>query len=149
MRDQRVTAELRQQVVDRAHGCCEYCRSQARYATQSFSVEHILARARGGPTTVQNLALACQGCNNHKYDKTEATDPISGERAPLYHPRLDHWDEHFAWSDDFTLMIGLTPTGRATVETLVLNRGGVVNLRRLLYERGEHPPPTPRPEPLG
>ncbi len=105
----------------RAHGCCEYCWSQAGYATQAFSVEHILARARGGTTTLENLALACQGCNNHKYDKTEAPDPLSGQRVPLYHPRHDHWDEHFAWSDDFTLILGLRPTGRATVAALLLN----------------------------
>ncbi len=35
--------------------------------------------------------------------------------------------------------IGLTPTGRSTVEVLQLNREGVVNLRRVLYGMGEHP----------
>jgi hypothetical protein len=33
------------------------------------------------------------------------------ERVPLYHPRGDTWESHFAWSNDFTLVIGLTPTG--------------------------------------
>jgi hypothetical protein len=61
----------------------------------------------------------------------EAQDPVSGTGVPLYHPRHHRWDEHFAWSDDFLLMIGLTPTGRATVDVLLLNRDGVVNLRRL------------------
>ena len=78
MPDARLTAELRQRVTERASGCCEYCWSQARYATHAFSVEHIVARARGGTTVLDNLALACQGCNNHKYDKTEAPDPASG-----------------------------------------------------------------------
>jgi hypothetical protein len=41
---------------------------------------------------------------------------------------------------DFTLAIGLTPTGRATVERLQLNREGVVNLRRVLRTIGQHPP---------
>ena len=141
MPEQRISAELRQQVTKRADGSCEYCRSQSRYATQPFSVEQIIPRAKGGPTTLENLALACQGCNNHKYDKVEAPDPVSGEIVPLYHPRRDRWDTHFAWSDDFRLIIGLTPTGRATVAALFLNRDGVVNLRRLLYAIGEHPPP--------
>ncbi len=141
MPERRISADLRQQVSVRAGGCCEYCRSQARYATQSFSVEHILPRVQGGATTLDNLALACQGCNNHKYDNVTAPDPVSGQVVPLYHPRRDRWDMHFAWSDDFTLMIGITPTGRATVETLHLNRDGVVNLRRLLYTIGQHPPP--------
>lgn len=142
MPEQRISAELRQRVVERARGCCEYCRSQAKYTTQSFSVEHIVARANDGRTTLDNLALACQGCNNHKYNKTAGRDPVSGRLAPLYHPRHERWDEHFAWSDDFTLIFGLTPTGRATVETLLLNRAGVVNLRRLLYGHGKHPPAT-------
>jgi len=48
-----------------------------------------------------------------------------------------------AWSDDSTLVLGLTPIGRATVATLCLNREGVLNLRRTLYTLGEHPPPDP------
>ena len=76
----------------------------------------------------------------------EARDPASGRLVPLYHPRRDRWDERFAWSDDVTLIIGLTPTGRATVDALLLNRDGVVNLRRLLYMHGEHPPTLPAPD---
>ncbi len=140
MPKRRISADLREQVSVRAGGCCEYCRSQARYATQSFSVEHILPRVQGGATTLDNLALACQGCNNHKYNNVVAPDLVSGQVVPLSHPRRDRWDTHFAGSDDFTLIIGLTPIGRATVETLHLNRDGVVNLRRLLYTIGQHPP---------
>lgn len=44
------------------------------------------------------------------------------------------------WSSEFTRILGVTPTGRATVEALLLNREGVVNLRRALYALGEHPP---------
>jgi hypothetical protein len=46
---------------------------------------------------------------------------------------------HFTWNDDFTLMIGLTLTGRATIAALHLNRAELVNLRRALYTLGEHP----------
>ena len=141
MPEQRISAELRQQVTERAEGSCEYCRSQAaRYAKQPCSVEHIIPRANGGLSMLENLALACEGCNNHKYDKVEAPDPVSGEIVPPYHPRRDRWDVHCAWSDDFTLIVGLTPIGRATVTTLFLNREGVVNLRRLLCAIGAHPP---------
>lgn len=124
----------------RADGCCEYCRSQARVAVQPFSIEHVVPRARGGETTLENVALACQGCNNHKYDRIEGHDPITGGLVALFHPRLDQWDHHFAWSDDFAWMVGLTPVGRATVEALRLNREGVVNLRRARRAVGMHPP---------
>jgi hypothetical protein len=128
------------QVRSRARACCEYCRSQERFATQSFSVEHILPVQAGGRDDLDNLALACQGCNNHKYIKTHALDPATGELVLLFHPRLQVWLEHFIWSHDFTRVIGLTPIGRATVEALRLNRDGLVNLRRVLFGLGEHPP---------
>ena len=89
---------------------------------------------------MDNLAFACQGCNNRKYTNTEAMDPVSQAIVSLYHPRQHYWNDHFAWSDDYALILGLTPIGRATVEKLQLNRAGLVNLRRILFEAGEHPP---------
>jgi len=47
---------------------------------------------------------------------------------------------HFAWDDEYTKLTGLIPVGRATVEALRLNRNGLVNMRRVLYCVGEHPP---------
>ena len=114
--------------------------SQESYATQGFSAEHISPLNVGGQTTARNLALACQGCNNFTYNKTTALDPLSRHMVPLFHPRRDHWYEHCIWNHDCTLIIGLTPTGRATIEALHLNREGVVNLRRLLLLTGKHPP---------
>lgn len=140
MPESRVTAQQKKAVAERANGCCEYCKSQVRFAIQPFSIEHIIPRSLGGETALDNLAFSCQGCNNHKYNKTEERDPVSGDTVPLYHPRQQRWSDHFAWNNDFTLIIGLTPTGRSTVETLQLNREGVVNLRRVLYAMGEHPP---------
>lgn len=135
-----MTETERQTVLERASHRCEYCQSQMRYATQRFSIEHIQPKAKGGTDDLENLALSCQGCNNHKFTRTEARDAVTGLLAPLYHPREHGWLEHFAWSDDFALVIGLTPTGRATVDALQLNRDGVVNLRRALHALGEHPP---------
>lgn len=53
---------------------------------------------------------------------------------------MNKWADHFVWNEDFSLIIGITPIGRATVETLQLNREGLVNLRKVLYPIGEHPP---------
>jgi 5-methylcytosine-specific restriction endonuclease McrA len=116
MSESRLTAQQKTLVIERANGCCEYCRSQARFAMQSFSIEHIIPKSAGGETSLDNLALSCQGCNNHKYNKTEGRDPIDSTRVDLFHPRQQQWSEHFTRNDDFTLMIGLSPTGRATVE---------------------------------
>ncbi len=134
------SSSLKQTVRERARGCCEYCWSQEKFATQSFSIEHIYPLSKGGQTSLENLALACQGCNNYKYNKTKSKDPVNQELVSLYHPRQQQWQEHFAWNEDYTLIVGLTPTGRTTVTELRLNRSGLVNLRQILYAMGEHPP---------
>jgi HNH endonuclease len=139
MSEKYISAELRHFVVERAVNCCEYCRTQAQYSSDSFTIDHISPRSLGGPTTAENLALSCYGCNQHKSTRVTAPDPVTMSFAPLFHPREQRWSEHFAWNDDFTLMLGLTPTGRATIEALQLNRSGLVNLRRALYAIGEHP----------
>ena len=135
-----VTAQERQAVAARARDRCEYCSSPADFATQSFSVEHIIPVSHGGETAFDNLALACPGCNGHKYTKTEAPDPVDGAVVPLYNPRKQRWQDHFRWNEDFTHIVGLTPTGRATVSALQMNRPGVANMRRALFAIGLHPP---------
>ncbi|GAK58104.1 HNH endonuclease [Candidatus Vecturithrix granuli] len=140
MRKSQIPQKLRQVVKQRAHACCEYCLSQEQFSTQPFSVDHIIPVEKGGDTTSENLAFSCQGCNNHKYTKTEGYDTITHRMVPLYHPRSQQWDDHFVWNEDCTLILGVTPTGRATVETLHLNRAGVVNLRHILLQAKKHPP---------
>lgn len=140
MPEQRVTTRQRRAVIERARGLCEYCHSQARFATQPFAVEHIIPRYAGGKTRLDNLALSCFGCNSYKHTKTHAIDPQTGQEVPLFHPRRQHWSEHFAWDETFTQIIGQTPTGRVTVETLKLNRPELRSLRRVLHVVGEHPP---------
>ena len=136
----RIPAKLRRLVIARAGGCCEYCRSPVSHAVSSFAIEHIIPLDKGGKNTADNLALSCQGCNSHKYTKTEARDPLTKKSATLFHPRRQTWAEHFTWNQDCTLVVGLTPTGRATIAALQLNRIGVVNLRQLLFAAGKHPP---------
>ncbi|MCA9966890.1 MAG: HNH endonuclease [Anaerolineales bacterium] len=134
-----ITANEQKTIIERAQRRCEYCRCPMDIGTQSFEFEHIQPVHRGGATTLENLALACGGCNNHKFTKIEALDPLSQTIVPLYHPRQQQWHDHFGWNDDFTLVIGLTAVGRATINALNLNRPGVVNMRRLLRMAGKHP----------
>ena len=140
MPSERVPGAIRQIVAARARDYCEYCHCPGQFATESFTVEHIKPRQAGGETTLENLAWSCFGCNSHKHTKIQGIDPETGQKEPLYNPRQQVWTEHFSWSSDFTQVIGKTPCGRATVEALRLNRAGVVNLRRLLFTAGLHPP---------
>ena len=133
-------AQLRRLVIERAGACCEYCLSQEEYSVQAFSVEHISPRLSGGLTVAENLAYSCQGCNSHKAIKTATIDPVTEATVKLYDPRQQRWSDHFSWNEDCSEIIGLTAIGRATIEALHLNRRGVANLRRVLFEKGLHPP---------
>ena len=135
-----IPAKLRRLVLKRAGERYEYCLSPVSHTVSSFAIEHIIPLEKGGVTTADNLALSCQGCNSHKYTKTEAIDPLTKQPAPLFHPRHKTWREHFGWNQDCSMVIGLTASGRASVAALPLNRPGVVNLRQLLYAAGKHPP---------
>ena len=94
----------------------------------------------GGASEPDNLAFSRQGCNNRKYVSVDAADPLTGELVALFHPRRQRWSDHFAWNEDFTMVLGLTSPGRATIEKLQLNRRGLINLRCVLFELHEHPP---------
>jgi hypothetical protein len=48
----------------------------------------------------------------------------------LFHPNQNVWSDDFAWSADGAHIIGLTPTGRATVDVLRFNRSAMILLRR-------------------
>ena len=140
MTEASLSRAVRQAVRERASSCCEYCFSQWKYCPDPLRVEHIIPQARGGSNDESNLALSCQGCNGRKHVAVSATDPVTEKEVPLYHPRQDVWSDHFAWSTGFTEIIGKTPTGRATVERLQLNREPLVNLRIVLRSLGKHPP---------
>ena len=136
----RFSTVKRKEVEKRAKNLCEYCLCRQDHSPQPFSVEHIFPKSKNGSDELANLAIACQACNNFKYTKTEAVDPLSRQKVPLYNPRKDNWTEHFTWNNDFTEIVGVSPTGRATIKTLKLNRESVQNLRRSLYLVGKHPP---------
>ena len=135
-----ISLKIKTIVARRAGHICEYCRTSSAFSSSKFSVEHIVPRANGGSDSLDNLAYACQGCNNIKFTKTDALDPESNIPAPLFHPRNHNWAEHFCWDASLLRIIGLTPIGRATIQALKLNRKEVCNLRMVLFLIGEHPP---------
>jgi hypothetical protein len=131
---------MQRAVIQRAKGYCEYCQLPVAFSPASFNFEHIIPLIKQGLTILMNLAFSCGGCNAHKKDKIEALDPLTRQLMPLFNPRTDIWSDHFQWSDDDLQIIGTTPTGRATVRLLKVNREGNVNLRRLLKMAELHPP---------
>ena len=143
MASEYVPVALAREVRERARNRCEYCQTPADYAPEPFEMEHITPRAIGGATDADNLALACGGCNGYKGARTTGTDAETGEIVALFHPHRDLWSEHFAWSNDSQLTIGLTAIGRATIQVLQINRPNLRNLRNLrwlLSTQNLHPP---------
>lgn len=91
----------------------------------------------GGASDPSNLALACPHCNAHKWIFTDGLDPQTGERVPLFNPRLDDWSEHFTWSNVVLgELLSKTAIARATTQRLRMNDSRMIELRQLLFELG-------------
>jgi hypothetical protein len=122
--------EISRLVETRAAGRCEYFRMHQALQGATFHIEHVIPSSRGGTSEEGNLAWACPGCNLRKSDRVEFLDPETGVDVPLFHPRKDHWPDHFCWEGYH--LIGKTPPGRATILALDLN-----DARRLLIRCAE------------
>lgn len=108
-------------VARRANHRCEYCRAPEKLSGFPFEVEHVHPISLGGGDEPANLALACRACNTFKTDATTGRDEVTAAEVPLFNPRADRWDEHFSLDLDTGVVVGLTPTGRATVAQLRFN----------------------------
>jgi hypothetical protein len=97
-------------------------------------VDHIIAQQHGGTTTIENLAWSCLHCNKHKGPNIAGIDPASGQLSPLFHPRKQRWERHFAW--DGPILLGRTHSARATIQVLAINHPDFVAFRAELLEEG-------------
>src|SRR4051812_6295048 len=110
---------LVQDVWQRAKGRCEYCQMPQAFYRTRHQIDHIIAEQHGGPTTIDNLALAFLTCNNYKGPNISGINPLTRRIVRLYHPRKDRWGRHFAWGG--ARLRGKTAIGRATIEVLAIN----------------------------
>jgi hypothetical protein len=135
-----IPVELRRQVRADADGRCGYCQTLEALIGRPLEFEHLYPEAHGGATVRENLWLACTRCNDFKGDRIDAVDSETGETVPLFNPRTQIWSEHFTWSPDGTMIIGVTPIGRGAVIALRLNNEFIVVARRFWVEAGWWPP---------
>lgn len=134
-----IPAELRRLVIQRAAGRCEYCGLSQEGQEATFHIDHVIPVAAGGQTVAENLALACVSCSLRKAARQTAIDPQSGKEVALYNPRRNTWHEHFRWEGVY--LVGLTATGRATIEALDMNRVLILAIREEETALGRHPSP--------
>lgn len=132
-----IPARLRQLVLHRSDGCCEYCLLSQIGQEATFHIDHIRPVAADGQTVENNLALACVSCSLRKAARIAAVDPETGDVVPLFNPRSDPWNEHFRWEN--VRLIGITAIGRATINLLDLNRPVILAIRQEEIVLGRHP----------
>lgn len=139
-----VSRETRRLVRERANGLCEYCHADEQWQCIKFTMDHIVPQSLDGPDTQENLALACRNCNERRGNRSEGKLDDSGSIVPIFNPRIDEWNSHFAWSSDRLRIVGMTETGRVTLTMLDMNgdlHGQQVIWNRILdLDHGLHPP---------
>jgi 5-methylcytosine-specific restriction endonuclease McrA len=68
---------------------CQYC--GVALASDDLTIEHVLPRSRGGPTSWENCVSACEDCNARKADRTPREAGMKLRSMPVrpeWRPRL-------------------------------------------------------------
>lgn len=110
-------ANTRDLVRRRANNHREHCLLPQEHGELAHHIEHFVSQQHSGRDDIANLALACQRCNLHKGPNLTGIDPFTGEVVGLFNPRRERWEDHFSFHG--THIMGITPTGRATVTCLI------------------------------
>jgi hypothetical protein len=127
----------RQQVILRAQFRCEYCLYPEGRSAFAHQIDHIVSRKHGGSSSLDNLAYCCIVCNRYKGSDVAAIDVRTGEAVRLFHPRLQHWSDHFRIQGG--LIEPLTREGEATARLLRFNHAQRIVERAILQRSGQHP----------
>ncbi len=134
-----ISESIRGLVMLRSNHSCEYCKSQDKFSPVFFTIDHVIPLIEGGKNDPDNLAYACPLCNRLKAHKLTALDSATNSIVPIFNPRHDEWGDHFQWSEDYLLVLGISTIGRATVNALQLNRKKLVLYGRKMFDIGQHP----------
>jgi 5-methylcytosine-specific restriction endonuclease McrA len=71
----------RRAVFARDGWACQYCGSR-----QNLTVDHVIPRSKGGPSTWENIVASCAPCNRRKGDRL----PVQANMTPRTTPRAPH-----------------------------------------------------------
>ncbi len=134
-----IPSSLRRRVIQRANSRCEYCGILQAGQVATFHIDHIVPLVARGATNADNLALACVFCSLRKGSRQIIADLETGKEIKVFHPRQQTWKEHFSWSG--VQIVGLTATGRATVNALDLNQLTMLAIGAEEELLGRHPSP--------
>ena len=132
-----IPTDIRRQVIERAHSCCEYYRLHDDDHYLKHEVDHIISEKHRGTTTIDNLCLSCFDCNRYKGSDVGSVDIETGLFTALFNPRTMRWNEHFQLQG--YEILPLTPEGHVTVFLLRFNNDNRTVRRQNLVELDRYP----------
>jgi 5-methylcytosine-specific restriction endonuclease McrA len=71
----------RRNIYARDQNRCQYC--GAKFSSSELSLDHVIPRSHGGPTTWENIVCACLRCNVRKGGRTPPEAGLHLIREPL------------------------------------------------------------------
>ncbi|WP_315789309.1 HNH endonuclease signature motif containing protein [Fischerella sp. JS2] len=80
----------------------------------------MIPKSIGGSDELNNLALACRRCNERRYNFVAGYDLETKAIVPLFNPRQQIWSEHFIWSANGRIIVGVTPLVEQPASALIL-----------------------------
>lgn len=100
----RAVALTRRNLILRDEGTCQYCLQQP--LARELTIDHVVPRSQGGPTTWENVVLACGTCNRRKGARLPAQAKMPLLREPTRptflattHKALVSTDTPAEWED--------------------------------------------------
>lgn len=129
-----ISKAVRLHVRNRAKERCEYCQIPEEFFAGPFHPDHVRSRKHGGTDKPENLAWACQKCNQHKGSDQAGYDPHSGDLVALFNPRTDAWQSNFEILEG--QITGINPRARATCGLLQMNTPERIAIRLDLINAG-------------
>lgn len=126
-------------LLERFHGKCAYCESRI-VAGDSADLENYRPKSRYWWLAYdwENLLVACPACNRAKADRFPLQDESKRAKEPtdlevelplLLNPCQDQPAEHLVFADDGKVYSS-TERGQASIDTLQLNRAGLIQERQ-------------------
>ncbi len=77
---QQSRALSRKNILLRDRNTCQFCGEQ--FSSGELTLDHVVPRSRGGPSSWENLVACCYDCNNRKGDRTPEEAGILLQRRP-------------------------------------------------------------------
>ena len=127
-----LSANLREQVRQRAGYACEFCSISEVDVGGLLTVDHFHPQSKDGSDALENLIYACINCNQYKQNYW----PRNDDALQLWNPREALFLEYIVEIENGRL-VALTVTGEFTLRRLRLNREQLVVYRLRRRERLE------------